>query len=203
MKYVLLVLLLFLTSCASSIQQEQKEDLRLQQEVIRQLNSENEQLREVNGNLRRMVVALHENGSATLAMAELCMSQCPSFTQTTDLPSPKARVPIDDILINPQNIIITIPDIQYGIVAASKSMDPLLDENDVLLEIDPSDESEINTGDIIIYERGSERIVHRVIDISHDNAGWYAITKGDNNLWPDKEKVRFDNILGVVVGIIY
>ena len=36
-----------------------------------------------------------------------------------------------------------------------------------------------------------------------DNEGWYAITKGDNNVVEDNWKVRFEQIEGIVIGIIY
>ncbi len=45
-------------------------------------------------------------------------------------------------------------------------------------------------------------IVHRVIEIGQDSAGWWAKTKGDNNPEPDPYLVRESNFLGVVWGIV-
>ena len=52
-----------------------------------------------------------------------------------------------------------------------------------------------------------ELIVHRVIKIEEDEQGWYAITKGDNNKFDDVVlsfgKVRFSQVKGVIIGLIY
>ena len=46
-------------------------------------------------------------------------------------------------------------------------------------------------------------IVHRVVRTGYDRNGWYAIAKGDNIEQPDPDKIRFDQINGVLVAIIY
>lgn len=45
--------------------------------------------------------------------------------------------------------------------------------------------------------------VHRVVDIGNDNTGIYFTTKGDNYYKEDPDKVRFSQIEGIVVGILY
>ena len=58
-------------------------------------------------------------------------------------------------------------------------------------------------GDIIIFEHKNTRIIHRIVKIGWDTGGWYAHTKGDSNPAEDPFKVRFKDVKGVVVGIIY
>lgn len=196
-------MLLLLSACAQA-PDEREEDLRLQQEVIRELHNENEVLREVNDLLRKHIVQYAENISRTEELIDICIENYPALRNSTlDDIAPDTHVPISDILVSRDNVIITIPDIQQGIIAASASMEPYLDENDVVLERKPQSPAEIHEEDIIIFRSGDERIIHRVTEIGHDDQGWYARTKGDNNIRPDPGKVRFDDVLGLVVGVIY
>ena len=48
-----------------------------------------------------------------------------------------------------------------------------------------------------------EGVIHRIAEISNDEQGWYAIVKGDNNEAPDPERVRFEQIKKVLVGVLY
>jgi len=162
---------------------EQKEDLRLQREVILELENENIQLRIANLALRNKTLTLTENISR--------------------LPHPQSRVDLRDVFVGEREVLIKIPLAQEGIVAASNSMDPVLEENNIVLEVTPQSPAELYIGDIIIYQSGDSRVIHRIVDIGYDAEGWYAITKGDNNPLPDPAKVRFVQVLGVVIGIIY
>ena len=65
--------------------------------------------------------------------------------------------------------------------------------------------TEISVGDIVSYnsEYASGTIIHRVIEISEDEAGWFCRVKGDNNKDTDPGKIRFSQIQRIVVAIIY
>jgi signal peptidase I len=200
--WAVLFLCLLLISCSTKYQ-EQSEDLANQELVLQALIEENNDFRAVNNELRAQVVELSNNLSRASNIAQICTLNCPAVLNSTyDIPSPTVRVPLSDILVSKNNVLLNIPDVQHGIVAATKSMDPLLDENDVVLEVTPQSPVDVHIGDIIIYNYQGERIIHRVVAIGHDNLGWYAITKGDNTLRNDPP-VRFEQISGVVVGIIY
>ena len=67
----------------------------------------------------------------------------------------------------------------------------------------PSSETEIHIGDIISYKYEDMVLIHRVIELGKDSSGWYAITKGDNLDYNDPEKVRFNQVKGIVIGILY
>lgn len=87
------------------------------------------------------------------------------------------------------------------------SMSPTIAEGHHIISVLVPDKDDIKLGDIITINRTNEdlnvsTITHRVVDIGEDKEGKYFITKGDNNLHKD-EKVRVDEVLSVVVSIIY
>lgn len=65
--------------------------------------------------------------------------------------------------------------------------------------------NDIEVGDIIVYingtkDNGKEMIkIQRVNDILNDNGKVFLQTKGDNNLYPNEEKVTEDNIIGKII----
>lgn len=91
------------------------------------------------------------------------------------------------------------------LVVASTSMLPTLDVSDIII-VQGTNASEIKAapelgGDIIVYYRGSDRIVHRAIDKKFENGTWYFQTKGDNNSSPDpwfSEKLLVGKVMGVI-----
>lgn len=181
---------------------EQKEDLRLQREVIVELENENIHLRIANLALRNKTLTMAENISRLSSSLELYAQRCPQVA-SEEVPHPQSRVDLKDVFVGEREVLIKIPLVQEGIIAASNSMDPVLEENNILLEVTPQSSAELHIGDIIIYQSGDSRVIHRIVDIGYDAEGWYAITKGDNNPLPDPAKVRFVQVLGVVIGIIY
>ena len=87
----------------------------------------------------------------------------------------------------------------------TNSMDPVLDSETNAIEMLPESPGEIKKGDIISYKtkRSSYPVIHRVVDIGADDNGWYALAKGDNNPEIDPEKIRFNEVNGVVVALFY
>jgi len=84
------------------------------------------------------------------------------------------------------------------------SMDPTFDSEANALEIIPISAQEINPGDIISFKARDGKIyVHRVIEKGTDSEGVYFITKGDNNSSTDPYKIRFFDVVGVVIAIFY
>ena len=117
--------------------------------------------------------------------------------------APRQHVPFSDVDIKTDAVTIRIDNVSAGIVAPTGSMLPLLTNNTLVLEKTPLKPRDIAPGDIIIYESESTRIIHRVIAVGMDDAGWFAVAKGDSNDEPDPYRVRFPQVRGVVVGIIY
>jgi len=89
----------------------------------------------------------------------------------------------------------------------SGSMKPILHKGHNAVEIIPKSIGDIHLGDIISYmpthEESEISYIHRVVEINYDQNGTYFIVQGDNNDIPDPERVRFKQIVGKVVAIIY
>lgn len=119
--------------------------------------------------------------------------------------SPYDRINLKDIVVKDGFIKIKLDNIRIVRVADTNSMDPVIDDSSEVIEIIPKSEIELKIGDIISYysKEFNTMIIHRIIDIGEDDEGWYAICKGDNNKVKDPEKIRFWQIRGVVVGILY
>ena len=119
--------------------------------------------------------------------------------------SPSDRIGDDDIFVSNDKIIINVRNAKSTKFADTNSMDPFLDKGSNGIEILPKSPEDIKIGDIISYksEKYDAVIIHRVIEIKKDNSGLYYLTKGDNNQKPDDEKIRFNNVKGVLVGVIY
>ena len=119
--------------------------------------------------------------------------------------SPKDRIKAEDINIFKDHIIINISDygLRWASIKNTDSMLPVIDEGHHSIEVMPKNKDDIYIGDIISFKHNEKWIIHRVVEIKKDLNGIYYLTKGDNNKINDGNKVRFENITGVVVGIIY
>lgn len=99
-------------------------------------------------------------------------------------------------------VVIDINDATLSRYADTGSMFPLLDENSNGIRIVPESSEQIEIGDIVTFEQGSDLIVHRVIEKGEDSEGIYFITKGDNNEVSDG-KIRFEQIKFVTIGVLW
>lgn len=90
-------------------------------------------------------------------------------------------------------------DTRITAVIGSNSMDPVLDEYTNTIQIAPKSIDDVHVGDIVSYQTPKGPYIHRVIEIRNNSIR----AKGDNNLVPDPGLIPFENILGVVVAIIY
>jgi hypothetical protein len=120
-----------------------------------------------------------------------------------DLENLPQRIDVKDILVSDNKVIFNINGSQWSVFTNTSSMLPVLNHNTKAIEITPANIQDINVGDIISYSLGKEIIIHRVISKGFDENGYYMITKGDNNLVVDPERVRFGQVDGVVVALIY
>lgn len=128
-----------------------------------------------------------------------------SLFKPKELNSPFNHIQKEQIHVFNDKIILDIPNARWAEFTNTNSMDPLLDEDANSFEIIPTSPSDIHIGDIIVYQPNTfdGLIVHRVIEIGMDGDGWYAVAKGDNLKRADPEKIRFNQIQGILVGIIY
>ncbi len=140
----------------------------------------------------------------------IALSVADSLGDTTSSPliiqTPRDRITQDQIKVYSNQIVLNVKDASWASFAPTGSMKPILDEKTNALEIKPASPSDINIGDIIAYQstdNSDDIIIHRVINIAQDNDGIFYTVKGDNNQTADPKKVRFEQIQGVVIAIIY
>ncbi len=119
--------------------------------------------------------------------------------------APSDKIKEDKIRVLSDRVIIFVDKPQLAYFAPTGSMKPTFDEKSNAIEIIPKSSDDLKVGDIVSYKSKitNEIIIHRIINITYDTHGWYCVVKGDNNPEPDNEKVRFNQIQRVVVGILY
>lgn len=125
---------------------------------------------------------------------------------TSKLATPTDRIKLTQIQIKDNQLVLTYnKDLYLSEYAPTKSMLPLFDKGHNGIEIIPEKAKDIKIGDIIAYQSNmiNGLIVHRVIDIKQDTDGLYFITKGDNNQDQDPEKIRFNQIKYILIGVLY
>ena len=85
------------------------------------------------------------------------------------------------------------------IAILSNSMSPYYSRGDVVVyhKIDDETLKNIEKGNIIVYSKEGQLIVHRVIDIYERNGIYFFITKGDANKDKDFDPVGEHDIVGV------
>ncbi|MBS3171988.1 hypothetical protein J4438_00185 [Candidatus Woesearchaeota archaeon] len=129
----------------------------------------------------------------------------PSIFVSKERISPSDRIQDSDLLMYEDRIIIKVNDANWAKYTDTNSMDPLLDVNSVGIEVQPKSELDLQIGDVVSYQASwtDGLVCHRIIDIGYDKDGWYAITKGDNTSVNDPNKVRFEQIKYVLVGVLY
>ncbi len=119
--------------------------------------------------------------------------------------SPADHIKKEQIHVYEDKIVIDLEGASWGEFTDTNSMDPFIDKGANSFEIKPKSADDIHVGDIIAYTPKGKKdiIIHRVIETGEDEQGWYAIVKGDNISRPDPGKVRFSQINGLLVGVVY
>ena len=122
-----------------------------------------------------------------------------------DISSPKDRISESDIAAYNDKVVINVKNPVIAKFTPTRSMDPVLDSDSNAIEIIPESYEDIQIGDIVSYhsEITNSVVVHRVVNIGYDSNGIYFTFKGDNNKSNDPERVRFEQIKRIVVGILY
>lgn len=128
-----------------------------------------------------------------------------SFDANDEKFSPKDRIKSSQIAVYDGMVVLNITNAEWAEYTNTNSMDPLIDDGASGIEVVPESEDDLVVGDIIVYrpEWTSGLVVHRIVEIGEDEQGKYFLTKGDNSDSADPEKVRFNQIESVLVGIIY
>ena len=127
----------------------------------------------------------------------------PFSLNSNEIKSPGTWIEEDNVILKSNGIIISIKNATWSKFTDTNSMDPVLDVGTHAIKIVPKEPSELSVGDIVSYESEKGIIIHRIIEKGEDEEGVYFITKGDNNNKVDPSKVRFNQVTGVVVGVLY
>ncbi len=136
-------------------------------------------------------------------LALFSTAQLPAFIGGRENSSPSDWIAENQIKVYPQQVILDIPRAKWAGFTNTNSMDPFIDETANAIEITPTDPNAINVGDVISYQTVYGILIHRVIEKGVDDKGAYYLVKGDNNHFRDPFKVRFEDVQGVVVAVIY
>jgi len=107
-----------------------------------------------------------------------------------------------DVLVYSDEIVVKIPNARLANYKDTGSMIPVLGAGMNGIIVSPESEEDINIGDIVSFWKGGDIVVHRVVEKEVDALGTYFITKGDRNDFNDG-KIRFEEIEGLLVGVIY
>src|SRR3989344_2232921 len=107
-----------------------------------------------------------------------------------------------DIILLDDMIILKVKDATISRYAPTGSMKPVFDKDSNGIRVVPNDKEKIQVGDIISFRKGSDLIVHRVIEKGTDEQGTYFITQGDNNVISDG-KVRPSDIEFVTIAVLW
>jgi hypothetical protein len=119
--------------------------------------------------------------------------------------SPSDHVKEEQIHVYGDRVVLEVEGASWASFTDTNSMDPFMDESSNSIEKKPDSPNDVHPGDIISYRSGitKDLIVHRVISKGMDGSGVFFLVKGDNNPTQDPEKIRFSQIHGVLIGIIY
>jgi hypothetical protein len=122
-----------------------------------------------------------------------------------DLSSPSDHIPEENIHVFSDRIVIDVEDASWAKFTDTNSMDPFIDAGANSIEIKPESADDVDVGDVISFrtEFADGLIIHRIVEIGEDGEGAYFITQGDNAPGADPGKRRFEDIEGVVVGVVY
>lgn len=140
----------------------------------------------------------------SLAFFSFSNKQIPfSFFSSPALSSPHDWIKEKQIKVYSDKVVLELSDASWASFTDTHSMEPFINADSNALEIKPQKPEQIGLGDVISYQTQYGIIIHRVVEKGVDEQGIYYIVKGDNNQFKDPMKVRFDDIVGVVVAVVY
>lgn len=121
--------------------------------------------------------------------------------------APSVRINSTDIFLFEHQAVIDLTKFEgkchRATFSDTNSMLPTLDTGHHSIECRQSKE-DIREGDIISYELSDKNtIIHRVREVGQDKEGWYCITQGDNLKFDDAIKIRYEQVRGTVIALIY
>lgn len=86
----------------------------------------------------------------------------------------------------------------YMIGIGSESMSPVINKGDAVIIKKVKLQKELKEGEIIVYQKDKQLIIHRLIKIEKKDGKLYYRTKGDANSTEDNIKIKKKDIKGIV-----
>lgn len=118
--------------------------------------------------------------------------------------TPKDRIKESQITVGEDYVLLKIDNPIWSSYENTHSMLPTLSEGHNGLYVKPEGDWDLQVGDIVAYESGKEIIVHRIVNIEQNADGELTFTlKGDNNPVVDPEKIKYEQIQRVLIGMLY
>ena len=120
--------------------------------------------------------------------------------------TPQDRVSEEQIIVLHDKVVLDIENAEWSTFTPTKSMMPVIDTGANAIQVQPQPGcTDIELGDIVSYESkyAEGTVIHRIVAKGEDEQGLFFIAKGDSNPTPDPGKIRCDQILRVLVAIIY
>ena len=106
----------------------------------------------------------------------------------------------DNIFLKEVSLSLLAEGKSLRIKPSGYSMFPATRPGDIVIIAPVKNRSNLTPGDIVVYKRDSDFVLHRLIDIRHQKEGAFYITRGDSSKNEDKP-ITADKIVGVVTTI--
>ena len=112
-------------------------------------------------------------------------------------------------VINNKSNNIFLKEVSLSLLAEGKSlrikptgysMFPAIRPNDIVIIAPVYNRSNLIPGDIVVFKRDSDFVLHRLTDIRHKENNIFCTTRGDSSINEDKP-ITVDKIIGVVTTI--
>jgi signal peptidase I len=106
----------------------------------------------------------------------------------------------DSIILKDVSLSLLSEGKSLRIKAGGYSMFPAIHPGDIVIIAPVNNRSNLIPGDIIVFKRDSDFVLHRLTDIRHHKNNILFITRGDSSMNEDKP-ITADKISGVVTAI--
>ena len=116
-----------------------------------------------------------------------------------------AEITEKQFVIKYDKVIIDLNKNVHLVKGIGKSMYPSFLNGSIAIAYDLHKNDELNVADFVVLHTTKNMkeisFIHMIVEKGNDNRGIYYITSGENNINPDKIKLRAENITEKIVGV--
>ena len=106
----------------------------------------------------------------------------------------------DNIFLKEVSLSLLAEGKSLRIKPAGYSMFPAIRPNDIVIIAPVNNRSKLTPGDIVVFRRDSDFVLHRLTDIRYQEENAFYFTRGDSSINEDLP-IKADKIIGVVTTI--